>query len=109
MRRMQSPSSPVLAALLVVAVIVIFLLWLRYEKLLHDYEQRVKEASRKSVERSRSTLKGQIAEQMAPLLPGFSYSAADARFLGDPVDYVVFDGRTNFASETSDDPPLEIV
>jgi len=47
-----------------------------------------------SVNRSRSTLKGKIAEQMAPFLPGFSCSPADARFIGSPIDFVVFDGYT---------------
>ncbi|GEM_PF-3115242 len=49
-------------------------------------------ARRESVAGSRAVLKGKMAEQMAPLLPGFDYLPADARFLGDPVDYVVFDG-----------------
>lgn len=49
--------------------------------------------------RSRSTLKGKIAEQMAPVLPGFSYNPADARFIGSPVDYVIFDGLTRVADE----------
>jgi len=47
-----------------------------------------------SVSRSRSTLKGRISEQMAPLLPGFPFSPADARFIGNPIDFVVFDGYT---------------
>lgn len=47
-----------------------------------------------SVNRSRSTLKGKISEQMAPLLPGFPYASADARFIGNPIDFVVFDGYT---------------
>lgn len=43
--------------------------------------------------RMRPVLKGQIAEQLAPhLATDFVWSAADARFLGDPIDYVVFDG-----------------
>lgn len=50
------------------------------------------EARRDALQKSRSTLKGQIAEHMAPLLPEFPYLTADARFLGDPVDYIVFDG-----------------
>ncbi len=41
---------------------------------------------------SRATLRGQVAEQLAPLFPGFVYRLEDARFLGAPVDYVVFDG-----------------
>lgn len=47
-----------------------------------------------SVNRSRSVLKGKIAEQMAPFLPDFPYSPSDARFIGSPVDFVVFDGYT---------------
>jgi len=44
------------------------------------------------LERSRAALKGRIGEQLAPMLPMFRHEPADARFLGSPVDYVVFDG-----------------
>lgn len=49
---------------------------------------------REAVRRSAATLKGQISEQLAPHLGGdrFPWAAADARFLGHPIDYVVFDG-----------------
>jgi predicted Holliday junction resolvase-like endonuclease len=52
-----------------------------------------------SVNRARSTLKGKIAEQMAPILPEFSFNPADARFIGSPVDYIIFDGLTEVADE----------
>lgn len=42
--------------------------------------------------RSRSTLAGQFLEHLAPFLPGFRYDPTEARFVGDPIDYVVFDG-----------------
>lgn len=46
-----------------------------------------------AVERMRPVLKGKIAEQLAPhLAREFVFSSADARFIGDPIDYVVFDG-----------------
>ncbi|MDZ4278729.1 MAG: Holliday junction resolvase-like protein [Dehalococcoidia bacterium] len=48
-----------------------------------------------AVRSSRATVKGQIGERFAPLVPGFGYEPADARFLGSPVDYVVFDGLTD--------------
>jgi predicted Holliday junction resolvase-like endonuclease len=54
----------------------------------------LKAARLQSVNQARSTLKGQIGEQLAPLLPGFQYACSDARFLGDPIDYVVFNGYT---------------
>ena len=56
-----------------------------------------------SVNRSRSTLKGKIAEQMAPVLPDFGFNPADARFIGSPVDYIVFDGLTRVSDDKGDD------
>lgn len=44
---------------------------------------------------SRATLKGQVVEQLVPLLPAFPFDAQDARFLGAPVDYIVFDGYSD--------------
>jgi predicted Holliday junction resolvase-like endonuclease len=66
-------------------------------------------ASRRSVDQSRRTLKGQIAEQMAPLLPGFPYEPGDARFLGDPIDYVVFNGYTDVKDGQAGPDQIEIV
>jgi predicted Holliday junction resolvase-like endonuclease len=57
------------------------------------------EIRKDSVTRSRSTLKGRIAEQMAPLLPSFKYLPADARFIGSPVDYIIFEGLSEVADE----------
>jgi len=59
------------------------------------------EIRKDSVNRSRSTLKGKIAEQMAPVLPEFSFNPADARFIGSPVDYIIFDGMTDVADDRS--------
>ncbi len=47
-----------------------------------------------AIKRSRSVLGGQLAEQVAPYLPGFPCNPADARFLGKPVDFVAFPGLT---------------
>ena len=57
---------------------------------------------------SRAVLKGKIAEQIAPLLPGFlaKYNPADARFIGSPIDYLIF--RNLSKGEDSEDP-VEIV
>jgi len=62
------------------------------------------EIRKDSVNRSRSTLKGKIAEQLAPVLHGFLFNPADARFIGSPVDYIIFDGLT----EVSDDKKASI-
>ena len=56
-----------------------------------DKEAEIREDA---IGRSRSSVTGRVAEQLAPLLPNFlsKYNPKDARFLGSPVDLVVFDG-----------------
>ena len=52
-----------------------------------------------TLDRSRAVLKGKIGEQMAPLLSEFHYKPSDARFIGSPIDYVIFDGYTESKDE----------
>jgi len=51
-----------------------------------------------AVETSRSSLKGKISEQMSPLFPEFysKYEPSDARFLGSPIDFVIFRNMSKF-------------
>jgi predicted Holliday junction resolvase-like endonuclease len=61
----------------------------QFERWKAEFEERIR---REVLERSRAVLKGRIGEQLAPLLPMFKHEPADARFIGSPVDYLVFDG-----------------
>ena len=45
-----------------------------------------------AVLRSRAVLGGQFSEQLAPFLPGFNYKPTECRFIGKPVDLIVFKG-----------------
>ncbi len=82
-----------LVALLSGTVAGSLLSWLILGLLYRWRERRVgKEAAQAALKRSRRVLKGQAAEQLAPLTEEFQYLANDARFLGSPVDYLVFDG-----------------
>jgi predicted Holliday junction resolvase-like endonuclease len=45
-----------------------------------------------AVKISRAVNHGLISEQFAPYLQGFAYNPKDCKFLGMPVDYVIFDG-----------------
>ena len=67
------------------------------------------EIRKDSVNRSRSTLKGRISEQMAPFLPKFPFSPADARFIGNPIDFLVFDGYTKAKDEKGDTISIVLV
>ena len=44
------------------------------------------------LKQSRAVLGGLVSEQMAPLLPGFPFDPGDCRFVGKPVDFIVFKG-----------------
>src|SRR5438874_1310483 len=91
----------VLGAILA-ALVAALLFQIKLWRLRSQHTDEVATATKRSLNQSRSTLKGQIGEQLAPLLPGFAYEAADARFLGDPIDYVVFDGRAQFGGGEED-------
>jgi predicted Holliday junction resolvase-like endonuclease len=47
---------------------------------------------RDAVQRSEAVTLGKVYEQLVPYLPDFAFNPKDARFLGTPVDFVVFDG-----------------
>jgi len=85
-----------------------------YEAKLRQVQERqnenIRRARKESVAQSRNVLRGKMAEQFAPLLPGFNYLPADARFLGDPIDYVVFDGYAALRDGKQEHPDdLEVV
>lgn len=61
------------------------------------FREREREARRDSVDRSRATLSGQFLEKLAPHFPDFPYEPTDLRFIGTPVDYVVFEGLSEGA------------
>lgn len=77
--------------------------------LMERHREEVSQARAATANQSRAVLKGKMAEQVAPLLPGFAYWPADARFLGDPVDYVIFDGYSACKDNHTDGSELEVV
>lgn len=54
----------------------------------------IKSHRQDAVKRSRNTLIGKLWETMAPYLPKFKYNPSDLRFLGSPIDYIVFKGMS---------------
>lgn len=45
-----------------------------------------------AVTRSRRTLLGKLWEQVSPYIPKFPFKPSDMKFLGAPIDFVIFDG-----------------
>ena len=44
------------------------------------------------LKQSRAVIGGLVSEQIAPLLPDFPFDPGDCRFIGKPVDFIVFRG-----------------
>ena len=81
----------------------------RIEKVQAEFEKTWLEQEssirKDAASRSRSVLKGKIAEHMVPMIPEvFHYEPADARFIGAPIDYIIFEGYTRVKDEGVDEP-----
>lgn len=48
-----------------------------------------------AIQKSQAVTLGKITEHFIPYLPDFTYNPKDARFIGSPIDFIVFDGLTD--------------
>ena len=72
-------------------VLIVFLLTLLINQLFKNQCDK-KKLRKDAVKRSKAVINGQVAEQIAPFLPDFPANPSDARFIGKPVDFIVFSG-----------------
>ncbi len=54
-----------------------------------DEEKKIRQDA---VKKSEAVTRGKVTEHLIPYFPDFEYNPKDARFLGTPVDFIVFDG-----------------
>ena len=82
-----------LIGIVVLIVIVLFVGYLvgRYITKKH-FEEKIPKERDDAVKQSRAVLSGQFSEQIAPYLPDFPFTPTEARFIGKPIDFVVFKG-----------------
>lgn len=81
--------SGVLLGLIVGIALGLVIAWLYFLTWKGRYTAAIRDDA---VERSLAVTAGKVQEQLIPYLPEFHYNPKDARFLGSPVDLVVFDG-----------------
>ena len=84
---MQTPvnvPSVLLGLLIGLLLAAVYVLWWKWR-----YTRAVR---RDAVLRSEAVTVGKVSEQLVPFFPEFRFNPRDARFLGAPVDLVVFDG-----------------
>lgn len=94
MDRMNEPLLIAIAVLAALALLRVSVGYARYRALYRYDDEDLEAARRDAARRSRGVRGGKAAEQLAPLVGEFAerFDPADARFLGAPVDFVVFDG-----------------
>lgn len=56
------------------------------------WEGEIPSIKEKALKGQRTTLRGLFSEQLAPYLPDFPFRPTEVRFIGKPVDFIVFRG-----------------
>ena len=54
--------------------------------------QREVEIRRDAIDRSKAVIVGKVTEHVVSYFLQFKYNSKDARFMGSPLDFVIFDG-----------------
>ncbi|MFC2063408.1 Holliday junction resolvase-like protein [Chloroflexota bacterium] len=97
-------TAGLIAVVAVSAILIIFLAYhlirLRFEMKFRQWQQveeqqwgaRIEQARKAAVTQSRAVLGGKFVEQLVPYLPDFKYDPTEARFIGSPIDLIVFPG-----------------
>ncbi|OLB65180.1 MAG: hypothetical protein AUI10_07940 [Actinobacteria bacterium 13_2_20CM_2_72_6] len=81
---------PSLVLVLILGIAIGLLVALLY---IQQWKARYTQGIRQdAVQRSQAVTSGKVHEQLVPYLPEFGFNPKDARFLGSPVDLLVFDG-----------------
>ena len=82
--------------LIVILAFLVIMLFIGYVagKFVSDrrWKEKIPEVRETAIKQSRSVLSGQFSEQLAPYLPDFNYKPTEARFIGKPIDFVIFKG-----------------
>ncbi len=59
------------------------------------WESEIPNYRKDAILKSRAVLAGQFSEQLAPFLPNFEFNPNECKFIGKPIDFLVFKGMDN--------------
>lgn len=54
--------------------------------------EQEKQIRQDAIQRSQAVTVGKVTEHLVPHLPNFNFNPKDARFIGSPIDFLIFDG-----------------
>ncbi len=80
--------------LLIIGLIIGYLIghYITFVRRNRHWEAQIDLHRADAISRSRAVLAGQFSEQLAPYLPDFPFNPSECKFIGKPVDFVVFHG-----------------
>ncbi len=79
--------------IIVLIIIILFIGYLIGKSITQKkFEEKIPSLREDAIKQSRAVLSGQFSEQIAPYLPDFPFKPTEARFIGKPIDFVVFKG-----------------
>jgi predicted Holliday junction resolvase-like endonuclease len=64
----------------------------KFEEWIKENTERIR---REAIKKSREVLGGKFSEQLAPFLPDFKYDPTESRFIGTPIDLLIFKGLSS--------------
>jgi len=97
-------TAAVIAIIAVIAILIIvlsiYIIRIMYARRFRDWQneailqwqEETEQARKSAVQQSRAVLGGKFTEQMVPYFPDFKYDPTEVRFIGSPVDMIVFPG-----------------
>lgn len=97
---------------IIFSVIVIIKLRKKHDDEIEKLKQSIEKTVDTRLDTQRSITKGDINEQVSPYMPEFSskYAASDARFLGSPIDFVIFKNMSQYKTKTKAlDIPIDVI
>lgn len=77
-----------------IGIVIAYLLghWIGSFKRDKAWEAEIPSHRKEAILQSRAVLSGQFSEQLAPFLPDFEFNPTECRFIGKPIDFLVFKG-----------------
>ncbi len=86
----------IIIAIIIFLIGIVIAYWIGYKSgaFRRDkyWEEQIPEHRKEAIMKSRAILGGQFSEQLAPYLPDFEYLPTECRFIGKPIDFIVFKG-----------------
>lgn len=82
--------------IVLLAAALIFVVW-KYVQLRSWVRREERRIRQDAIKKSEAVIRGKVTEHLMPYFPEFRYNPKDVRFIGTPVDLIVFDGLSEGA------------